>query len=308
MRARRKSTLPRWLRSPSSMRIIAIVAVLGLIAAVAALYRWERARLMRLAYQQRLVLLTFPEGFNRFDISERLEHFGVCRGSDFLAATSDPQLLAQLSIAAPTAEGYLFPDTYEFLKHSPTSAVVQRLTERWKSRVPPIFGQHQAQMLALQSELNWRSHDVITLASIVEKETTRPEERPIIAGVFLNRMRSDHFKPKFLQADPTLSYGCLVAPQAAASCRDFDKTHLGRAQRMDHHNPYNTYHMEGLPPGPIANPGLDAIRAVLQPATHDYYYFVAKGDGSHHFSHSFEEHRRAIARYLKTTRSKAPPP
>lgn len=307
MPVRSKRPRSRRLKSLSPPRLVAVVAVLALVAAVAALYRWERAKLARLAYQKRLVLLTFPEGFNRFDIAQRLEHFGVCPKAEFLAATSDPQLLAQLSIAAATAEGYLFPDTYEFLKQSHAAAVVQRLAERWNSRVTPLLAQYQASLTTLHADLNWGPHEVITLASIVEKEATRPEEQPVIAGVFLNRLRSEHFKPKFLQADPTLSYGCLMAPETT-SCRDFDNTSPGRTQRMDRHNPYNTYHVEGLPPGPIANPGLNAIRAVLQPARHDFYYFVAKGDGSHHFSRSFEEHRRAIARYLKTTRSPAPLP
>ncbi len=294
-----KRLLSKRIRSSRAKHIMAGVAVLGLIAALAGIYHWERRRLLQLAYQRRLVTLTFPEGFNRFEIAERLEHYGVCSSKDFLMATADPQVLRQLSIHAPSAEGYLFPDTYQFLKGTHPSAIVQKFVNTWKTRLNPVFHEHQTSLHQLKQAFGWQMHEIIILASIVEKEASLNEERPMIAGVFLNRIRSKNFNPKLLQADPTLAYGCQVAPEMAPSCEFFDGTNLGKTQRLDKQNPYNTYHFEGLPPGPITNPGLDAILAVLQPSQHDYYYFVAKGNGSHYFSHSLQEHQSAINRYLK---------
>jgi UPF0755 protein len=119
-----------------------------------------------------------------------------------------------------------------------------------------------------------------------------PEERPVIAGVFLNRLRDPKWKPRRLQADPTVAYGCAVLPSMPA-CQGFDGRRITRAMLLDASNPYNTYRLDGLPPGPIANPGLSSLRAVLVPAHHEYYYFVAVGGGRHRFSRSLEEHHLA---------------
>lgn len=297
-RRRRRGSAP-----PSPWFFAAVgIAVLGVIAASLAIYRWEKGKLAKLAYLQRVINITIPEGFNRYDIAERLEHYGVCPAQDFLAASQDPQVLAQLDVLGDSLEGYLFPETYQFLKRSHPSVVAKKMVDTWKLRVPPVFAAHAARLAELKAAYGWDAHHVLILASIVEKEASKPEERPVIAGVFLNRMRSATFTPKLLQADPTITYGCRHAPNVAPSCLEFTGK-LGRTQRMDRTNPYNTYFVEGLPPGPISNPGIPAITSVLEPTVHDYFYFVAKGDGNHYFSRTFSEHRRAIARFLKA----APP-
>jgi UPF0755 protein len=156
-------------------------------------------------------------------------------------------------------------------------------------------------MARLRREHRFTAHDVLILASIVEKEARVPEERPVIAGVFLNRLRSETFLPRRrLQADPTAAYGCLADPTCAPSCAGWNGRSITRRMLQDPANPYNTYRREGLPPGPIANPGLPSIRAVLEPERHDYLYFVVKGGGRHHFSETIEEHDRAVARYRRS--------
>ena len=139
---------------------------------------------------------------------------------------------------------------------------------------------------------------MITLASIVEAEAAVAAELPVIAGVFLNRLRDPEFRPKRLQADPTVSYGCRLQP-SLPSCAGFDGRRITRAMLAGADNPYNTYRHEGLPPGPVGNPGLAAVEAVLAPAEHDYLYFVARGGGRHAFSATLEEHNRAVERYLR---------
>ena len=126
----------------------------------------------------------------------------------------------------------------------------------------------------------------------MEKEARVPSEQPLIAGVFLNRLRDPAFKPKRLQADPTVAYGCVVQPNLP-SCAQFDGRRVTRTMTGDPNNPYNTYRHAGLPPGPIANPGLGALRAVLAPAVHDYLYFVASGAGAHAFSRTLADHNEA---------------
>jgi UPF0755 protein len=124
----------------------------------------------------------------------------------------------------------------------------------------------------------------------------------VIAGVFLNRLRDPSFHPKRLQADPTVAYGCLLQPELV-SCLGFDGKRVTRSMTADPQNLYNTYRIEGLPPSPIANPGLSALRAVLHPAEHGYFYFVARGDGHHSFSASLSEHNQAVQR---STNASAP--
>jgi UPF0755 protein len=176
---------------------------------------------------------------------------------------------------------------------------VRRLVRNVRRRLAPVLAEHQSTLDALRAELGWGAHQVLTLSSIVEKEARLAAERPVIAGVFLNRLRDPSFKPKRLQADPTVSYGCLVAP-ALASCAAAANRQITRAMLADGDNPYNTYRREGLPPGPIANPGLAAVRAVLAPAAHDYLYFVARGDGAHTFSRNLDDHHVATERLHAT--------
>lgn len=245
------------------------------------------------------VRVTIPEGWTRFQIAERLEHLRVCDAADFLAATESPELLAANDVEGDSAEGYLFPDTYEMREGIPARNVVNRMIRTFRQRVLPLVDEHPEGLADLHEDLGWDLHDVLTMASIVEKEAAAPEERPIIAGVFLNRLRSEEFRPKRLQADPTVMYGCTAHPDVSSPCRAFDGRDITRAMLRDDDNPYNTYRHEGLPPGPIANPGVDSIRAVLAPAHHDYLYFVARGHGRHRFSATLEEHQAAVQRHVE---------
>jgi UPF0755 protein len=256
----------------------------------------ELLRRVARGYGPSHVRVTIPEGFTRFDIAERLQWWGICDAQGFVEVTESDTLKKRLDITAPTLEGYLFPATYELAQYSKPRAVAERMVDAWRRRVKPLLKKHAQGQKHLERDLDWGVAEVMTLASIVEKEAAVAEERPIIAGVFLNRLRSDEFEPKRLQADPTVAYGCLEMPEDVTSCDQFDGG-VTRAMTRDGDNPYNTYRTARLPPGPIANPGVDSIEAVLEPAQHDYFYFVASGDGRHHFSTTHEEHLEAVARY-----------
>ena len=240
------------------------------------------------------IRILIPEGFSRFEIAERLEEYGVCSSEGFLEATKDNSLLASYGVEANDAEGYLFPDTYEFDDRTKPRRVVERMLANWTRRYEELEEQYAKELAALGG---WTTHDLITLASIVEKEAAVPSERARIAGVFWNRLNSKRFLPRRrLQADPTVQYGCLAEPEAAQSCADFDGR-ITRAMLDDSDNPYNTYRHSGLPPGPISNPGKATLAAVIKPEKHDYFYFVARGRGRHHFSKTLRQHNIAVRRY-----------
>ncbi|NTV12740.1 MAG: endolytic transglycosylase MltG [Desulfobulbaceae bacterium] len=246
-------------------------------------------QILRQLYRGSLIKhpLTIPEGANLKQIGTLLIKEKWTSEAEFRAAVTDPKLIAELGLKYPNLEGYLFPDTY-FLERGVfnlhaflTSMVAQTrkiLAATGATTGLPAYG------------LN--AHQVLTLASIVEKETGLAAERPLIARVFLNRLR-DHMK---LQTDPTVIYG-LTAFTGNLTKKDLQTP-----------SPYNTYLIPGLPPGPIANPGRAAIEAVMAPAPNgDYYYFVSKNDGSHYFSRSLAEHNRAVSKYQKqqpTTKKK----
>jgi UPF0755 protein len=239
------------------------------------------------------IRVLIPEGFSRFEIASRLEEYGVCPARDFLAATEDVSLLASYGVEANDAEGYLFPDTYEFDDDTKPRRVAERMVANWSAKYEEIQAEYAKQLAALK---NWTTHDIMTLASIVEKEAAVPAERPMIAGVFWNRLKSKRFLPRRrLQADPTVQYGCVAVPEAAPSCAGYDG-HITRAMLEDDENPYNTYRHSGLPPGPISNPGRASIVATIDPARHDYYYFVARGGGRHEFSKTLRQHNVAVRR------------
>ena len=256
------------------------------------------------------VRVTVPEGYTRFDIAARLEALGVCEAGPFLEATAEPPE----GVDAPSAEGFLFPDTYDFRKGDRAARVAERMVTNGARRREALFAEHAERVAELEAELGWGTAEILTLASIVEKEAAVADERPRIAGVFLNRIRSATFLPQrtggcprgpdgprercgCLQADPTVSYGCLAEPERAPSCAAFDGR-ITRAMLEDPANRYSTYRHGGLPPGPIANPGLAAIEAVLTPDAHDYLYFVARGGGRHAFSAELEDHNAAVDRYI----------
>jgi UPF0755 protein len=239
------------------------------------------------------VRILIPEGFSRFEIAERLEEYGVADADEFLDATEDSSLLASYGVEANDAEGYLFPDTYEFDDGTRPRRVVERMLANWTRRYEELEEKYGAELDALDG---WTTHDLITLASIVEKEAAVPAERARIAGVFWNRLNSSRFLPRRrLQADPTVQYGCMAAPEAAPSCATYDGR-ITRAMLDDKKNPYNTYRHSGLPPGPISNPGAASIAAVIKPEKHEYFYFVARGGGQHHFSKTLRQHNIAVRR------------
>lgn len=260
----------------------------------------EVARRIALGLGAAHVRVTIPEGFHRFDVAKRLAAYGVIDEDEFERATEDRALLEELEITGPSAEGYLFPDTYEFGDDATAEDVVRVMTRNFRQRVDELLRSHEGALTALSSDLEFGLHEVVILASVVEKEAAIDEERSIIAGVFLNRLRSTTFRPRRrLQADPTVSYGCLVTE--APSCAGF-RGRISRAMLEDSANFYNTYRHGGLPPGPIANPGLASIRAVLAPSSHDYLYFVARGGGRHAFSASLEQHNAKVDRFIRRRR------
>ncbi|MCU0693331.1 MAG: endolytic transglycosylase MltG [Polyangiaceae bacterium] len=242
------------------------------------------------------VRVVIPEGFNKFDIAARLQDKGVCAAKAFLLATTDPSVVRDLRLPAPDAEGYLFPATYELSRNHQADDVIRRMALEADRRYAELFDTHAEAADKLQAELGWSRHSLVVLASVIEEEAAADEERPLIASVFLNRMRDESFRPqRRLQSDPTARYGCLLRPELTPTCWAADKGVTGSMVR-DPLNPYSTYAHAGLPPGPICNPGVRSLLAVLQPANTKYLYFVAKGNGRHAFSESYGEHRDAMQR------------
>jgi UPF0755 protein len=237
--------------------------------------------------------VTFPEGWNRFDMGRRLQDKHVVGLRPFLDATTDPTLLREIGVEGDSAEGFLFPATYDLSLDSDPRDVVRRMKHEFDRRWDIVSHAHSATLNDVMTSASLGVRDVVTLASMVEKEAAVDDERPIIASVFLNRLRDPAFHPKRLECDPTASYGCLVAPEKAASCAGF----TGKATAAIEHdpdNPYSTYTHEGLPPGPIANPGARALEAAMSPAVTRYFYFVAKGDGHSTFSETYDAHATAV--------------
>lgn len=273
-----------------------VLAALLLFATGAAGLGWALLRTEgRLVERLRALLpgqsstLVIPEGFTQYQVAERLEALEICRRAEFLAVTRDTERLRTWGIAGPSAEGYLFPATYTFLKDFPPERVAERLVREAQRRI-----QRAREKANPPGAPSLSEHELVTLASIVERETSWPEERPLVARVFLNRLASPEGDTRGrLQSDPTAAYGCLALPEQIPSCAGF--TGVVRPEQLrDAQNPYNTYRIQGLPPGPIASPGEGSLRAVLDPAAGDYLYFVADGDGRHTFSRTFEEHRAAV--------------
>ncbi len=235
--------------------------------------------------------LTVVEGANLFQIAELLASEGWGTGAEFLALAQDANFIAELGLNGESLEGYLFPDTYYLKKGQPLKAIIRMMVLRWREEMgrlalDPGQGNEQRFGIVLPGEgkeerVTLSLHELLTLASIVEKETAVGEERPLIARVFYNRLQSK----MRLQTDPTVNYGL----------RQFNLP-LTRVD-LATVTPYNTYLIPALPPGPICNPGRAAVAAVLRPAAESYYYFVAQGDGSHFFSKTLAEHNQAVSRY-----------
>ncbi|MFB3778282.1 MAG: endolytic transglycosylase MltG [Bryobacteraceae bacterium] len=219
--------------------------------------------------------LTVPEGQNIFDIAASLDKLGAIGGERFLAAARDPAPIRDLAADARTLEGYLFPDTYRITRQTTAAQLCVQMTDRFRKAWA-------------QTGAAGPVHAVVTLASLIEKETARAEERPLVASVFHNRLRLG--MP--LDCDPTAIYAALL-----------DGRYRGEIYRSDleSRNRYNTYQYAGLPPGPIANPGLESLKAALHPAESRFLYFVARpdGNGAHEFSEKLEAHQRAVSKYRR---------
>lgn len=219
-------------------------------------------------------LVVIPEGMSYKEIGQTLETAKLLEAASFYRVVEDQDLISQWGFEGKSLEGYLFPETYRFSKQMPPRQIAKHMATQFKTVYREAFQERAI-------DLGMTRREVVTLASIIEKETGAPEERPIISAVFHNRLK----KNMKLQSDPTVIY----------SIADYD----GNIRRKDllNNSPYNTYHIIGLPPGPIANPGRDAIHAALYPADVSYLYFVSKNDGSHHFSRTLEEHNEAVRYY-----------
>jgi len=227
--------------------------------------------------------VTIPEGSNLFDIAQRLESAGLGPKEKFLAAAAtNVNLIADLDPQASTLEGYLFPDTYQFPRHATPEQIQEAMVRRFRQ---------EAAKLGLQGD----THRVVTLASLVERETPIAAERPEVASVFVNRMA----KGMPLMTDPSVIYAALLEGRYRGTIYASD---------LQADSPYNTYKHTGLPPGPICSPGADSLRAAMRPAQTDYLYFVAASadpSGKSRFSATLEEHAHDVAAYRKSLHSAA---
>jgi UPF0755 protein len=240
--------------------------------------------------------VTIPEGWHHLQIAQRLDQEQICSLRAFRAAVTDRALLAELGVPAASAEGYLFPASYDLGLDSDPKNVVRLLVREAKKRLSRLDSEQGGALLRAQRERRLGEHELVILASIVEKEARHPDERPTIASVFFNRLSDPEFLPqRTLQSDPTAGYGCSVFPEQAPSCKGYSGQ-ITPAMLRDAQNRYNTYRHPGLPPGPICNPGEAAFGAVLSPAKTDFLFFVSRGDGRHTFSRSFADHNAAIER------------
>ena len=239
--------------------------------------------------------VVIPEGWTRFDIANRLDASRVCTTRRFLDATANEKLLGELHVPGETAEGFLFPATYDLELDSDPEDLVRQMVHLFDKRWAALESQHDAGLKELSDSLGWGRREVVVLASMIEKEAAVDDERGVIASVFLNRLRDPSFKPaRKLQSDPTSGYGCLVLSPPPQSCIAFTGK-ITHDINVDPANTYSTYVTAGLPPGPICNPGARSIEAVLSPALTHYYFFVAKGGGRHTFSETLGDHNAAIS-------------
>ncbi len=223
--------------------------------------------------------VTIPEGMTRREIAQHLDSMGIVGEEDFLEACSRTELLGSYDIEAENLEGYLFPETYHFTRGTSAETIISTLVSQFKS----VFTEEWRKRAI---EINMTPRKVVILASLIEKETSIPEERELVSAVFHTRLR---IRMK-LDCDPTIIYA--MKEQGIYEGRLMRK-HL----KLD--TPYNTYLRRGLPPGPICNPGKAALEAALYPSEEKYIYFVSKNDGSHVFSRTFKEHQRAVIKYQR---------
>ncbi|SPF49914.1 Aminodeoxychorismate lyase [Syntrophobacter sp. SbD1] len=226
--------------------------------------------------------VTLPEGSTLWDVARILDQKDLASQDEIIRIAENAELARSLEINANGLEGYLFPDTYLFKKPVSSTYIATTMVKRFWQRLPAEWRQRG-------KELGLSLHQIVILASIIEKEAAVDSERPIISGVFYNRLKIN--MP--LQSDPTAVYDIpgFSGPVTAA--------HLSRG------SPYNTYRIKGLPPGPICSPGAKSIRAALYPDKVPFLYFVSNNDGTHHFSVTVEEHRNAVAHYYELKKKAA---
>ncbi len=221
-----------------------------------------------------LYRLTVPEGSDIKQLAAIIAEAKIADGRDFIRLSRDAGLMKTYNLTALSCEGYLFPDTYLFPKGVGSQVIMETMLKRFWAVFTPEW-QERAR------DLNLSVHQIVTLASMIEKETGDASERPIISSVFHNRLKMS----MRLESDPTVIYGI----------EDFDGNITKRHLKTE--TPYNTYLIDGLPPGPIANPGLEALKAALYPADTPFLYFVSKGDSTHQFSTNFADHQKAVNKY-----------
>lgn len=219
--------------------------------------------------------LVVPEGTNLYEIARRLDQLALCKKEDFINLTTSAKFIRTLLGEEQTSlEGYLFPDTYFFTKVDGCRVIIRRMVGRFLDKFNRVG-----------SRPGWTRHQIVTLGSIIEKETGAGFERPQISSVFHNRLK----KKMRLQTDPTVIYARLLRTGQY-------RLSISRGDLQTDH-PYNTYKRKGLPPGPISNPGIEALKAAVRPADTDYLYFVSKNDGTHVFSKNYKDHSTAVTSY-----------
>ena len=248
-------------------------------------YRFERAATLPQVYERiargdiYFHVVTIPEGYTMFDIAKAMEDAGLGSAADFLqVAETQTQLISDLAPEAKSLEGYLFPNTYQFTRTQSVEEMAATMVHQFRQ---------VAQQIGLTTGANSYVPRVVTMASIVEKETAAPEERPRVAGVYYNRLAQN----MALDADPSVIYADLLAGTYQGSLHHAD---------LAVSSPYNTYRFPGLPPGPIGNPGKSALEAALHPDSTQFLYFVSDGNGHHRFARSLEEHNRNVAAYRRS--------
>lgn len=224
--------------------------------------------------------VVIPEGYNMFDVARTIDAAGLGSQEEFLRVARSPALISDLAPRAKSLEGYLFPDTYQFTRTQTMEDIATVMVRRFR---------HEAKAIGLLGQ-DHSLHQIVTLASIIEKETAVPEERPTVASVYSNRLA----RKIALAADPSVIYASILAGRYDGNIRKSDL-------QLD--SPYNTYKFPGLPPGPIANPSRASLEAALHPAQTDFLYFVSDGQGRHRFSRTLEEHSRNVAAYLRRARA-----
>ncbi len=218
--------------------------------------------------------LVVPEGFNMFDIGSAIEAAGLGKRDDFVQiARSQASLVHDLDPQAPSLEGYLFPDTYHFTRTQSLRDIAAAMVHRFRQT---------SREIGLQGDL----HQTVTMASIVEKETGVPTERPLVASVFYNRLARN----MALDADPSVIYAALLNNRYRGTIYQSD---------LQFNSPYNTYKVAGLPPGPICNPGRASLMAAMHPAGSDYLYFVADNQGHHRFAQTMQQHEANVSAYRR---------